>query len=233
MTDFQNRIVGIVGRKGSGKSTRVATLLKYAPRIVVWDPMEEHRIALPDSIEGISDGLYDYFDEAQGCKTFALAYAPGDNLERDFEQVCELVYDYGTMLFCVEEAPLVCRANFMSPVFGKIVRTGRHRSIDLLWTAQRASEVSRSLTSATDVFILFSQTEPRDLDAIAERCGRDVAEKVAGLGLHDSFYWDVIQRKVMPHSPRLLKRELSRSRGHAPDAPDAHGALASEGNSKS
>jgi hypothetical protein len=233
MTDFQNRIVGIVGRKGSGKSTRAATLLKFAPRIVAWDPMEEHRRALPDSIEGVCDKLYDYFDEAQECQTFALAYAPGDNLERDFEKVCELVYDYGTMLFCVEEAPLVCRANFMSPIFGKIVRTGRHRGIDLLWTAQRASEVSRSLTSATDVFILFSQTEPRDLDAIAERCGRDVAEKVAGLGLHDSFCLNVIQQKLIPPSPRLLKRERTRSRASAHDAQDENATSSSEGNRKS
>ena len=225
MTDLQNRIVGIVGRKGSGKSTRVATLLKYAPRILAWDPMADHRDGLPDTLEGIDEDLYEYFDEASGRKTFACAYVPGPNLEREFEAICELVYDYGSMLLCVEEAPLVCRANFMPPAFGKIVRTGRHRGIDLLWTVQRASEVSRSLTSATDVFILFSQTEPRDLDAIAERCGRDVAEKVAGLGLHDSFCWDVIQRKVIPHSPRLLKRELTRSRGHVRDAPDKHEIL--------
>jgi hypothetical protein len=58
------------------------------------------------------------------------------------------------------------------------------------------------------MWILFSQTEPRDLDAIAERCGREIADKVAGLGLHDSFTWDVITREVIPNSPRLLKREI-------------------------
>ena len=112
------------------------------------------------------------------------------------------------MLFCVEEAPLVCKAGYLPPAFGKIVRTGRHRGIDLLWTAQRASEVSRTLTSATDLWILYSQTEPRDLDAIAERCGREVTDRVAGLGLHGSFTWDVIEREIMPDSPRLLKREV-------------------------
>ena len=94
-------------------------------------------------------------------------------------------------------------------MFGKMVRTGRHRKIDLLWTAQRASEVSRTLTSATDLFIFYSQTEPRDLDAIAERCGREVANQVTGLGLHDSFIWDVIEREIIPNSPRLLKREIT------------------------
>lgn len=208
MTDFQNKIVGIVGRKGSGKSTRVATLLKYAPRIFVWDPMGDHGRSLPNLFEEINDELYEFFDQASHSKTFACDYIPHDDLEEELEEICQLVYEFGRMLFCAEEVPLVCKAGYLPPVFGKIVRTGRHRGIDLLWTAQRASEVSRTLTSATDVWILYSQTEPRDLDAIAERCGREIADKVAGLGLHDFFTWDVIGREIMADSPRLLKREV-------------------------
>ncbi|HKW03575.1 MAG TPA: hypothetical protein VJN96_27360 [Vicinamibacterales bacterium] len=206
MTDIQNRIVGIVGRKGSGKSTRAATLIKYAPRVLAWDPMEDHRDLLPDWYEGFDGELDSYLNEADRTAAFACAITPGDQLEAEFEEVCQLVYEHGRMLFCVEEAPLVCRANYLSPTFGRIVRTGRHRRIDVLWTAQRASEVSRSLTSATDVWILFSQTEPRDLDAIAERCGREIADRVANLGLHGSFTWDVVGREVLAESPRLLKR---------------------------
>ena len=213
MSDFQNQIVGAVGRKGSGKSTRAKILMKHAPRILAWDPMADFIDVLPDHFEGVDDDLYDYFDEVSSrrLKTFACTVIP-DDVEREFEPLCELAFDYGPLLLVVEEAPLVCRANYLSPTFGKIVRTGRHRGLDLLWTAQRASEVSRALTSATDFWIFYSQTEPRDLDAIAERCGRDIAERVAGLGLHESFCWDVIQRKVIPHSPRLLKREIARVR---------------------
>jgi hypothetical protein len=213
MNAFQNQIVGVVGRKGSGKSTRTATLLKYAPRIIAWDPMADHRELLPDTFDTICVELDEYFEEARALQTFACTYVPGHELEDEFEELCELVYDFGHMLFVVEEAPLVCKASYMPPTFGKMVRTGRHRGLDLLWTAQRASEVSRTLTSATDVWIFYYQTEPRDLDAIAERCGREIAEQVANLGLHDSFCWDVIERKVIPHSPRLLKRELTRVRG--------------------
>lgn len=208
MTDIQNRIVGVVGRKGSGKSTRVATLLKYAPRILVWDPMGDHSDLLPDVFEGIDEELDEYFEQARRAKAFACGYIPINDPEREFEEICDLVYHYGRMLFCIEEAPLVCKAGYMPPEFGRIVRTGRHRSIDLLWTAQRASEVSRTLTSATDFWIFYSQTEPRDLDAIAERCGREIADEVAGLGLHDSFIWDVINREILQDSPRLLKRQI-------------------------
>jgi hypothetical protein len=213
--NFQNQIVGVVGRKGAGKSTRTATLLKYAPRVLAWDPMADHRQLLPDTYDAICPELEDYFEEASGRNTFACSYVPGDDLQTEFEEICQLVYEHGRMLFVVEEAPLVCRANYLPPTFGRMVRTGRHRMLDLLWTAQRTGEVSRTLTSATDVWIFYSQTEPRDLDAIAERCGREVAEQVAGLGLHESFCWDVIKRTVAPSSPRLLKRETTRLQDHA------------------
>jgi hypothetical protein len=174
--------------------------------------MADHCDALPDTLEGLDIDVDNYLEEASDCQTFACAFVPGDNLESEFDEICDLVYHYGHMLFVVEEAPLVCKASFMPPRFGKMVRTGRHRSIDLLWTAQRASEVARTLTSATDIFIFYSQTEPRDLDAIAERCGREIADQVAGLGAHESFTWDVIERKIISPSPRLLKRELRRAR---------------------
>jgi len=208
MTDEQNRIVGVVGRKGSGKSTRTAALLKHARRILVFDPMEDHRALLPDHYEGIEEinDMWDYFEEASRLKQFACTYTPGDEPEREFEALCKLAYEFGDLVLVVEEVPIVVKANYLPPVFGRLVRTGRHRQLDILWTAQRASEVARTLTASTDLWIFFSQTEPRDLDAIAERCGRDIADKVAALGLHESFTWDVVTRQILKDSSRLLKR---------------------------
>jgi hypothetical protein len=94
----------------------------------------------------------------------------------------------------------------MPPLLGKLVRTGRHWQIDIAWTAQRAAEVPKTLTALTDVWILFSQVEPRDLSALADRCGREVADRVAGLGLHDFFVFDAVRHEVIEPSSRLLKR---------------------------
>ena len=141
MSDLQNRIVGVVGRKGSGKSTRVATLLKYCPPVFAFDPMCDHVELLPDAFEGVDAELDEYFRQARRTKTFACSFAPAENLEEDFEEVCHLVYDYRRMLFVVEEAPLVLKAGYMPPAFGRIVRTGRHRQIDLLWTRKIAAEL--------------------------------------------------------------------------------------------
>jgi len=96
---------------------------------------------LPDAFEGVDAELDEYFRQARRTKTFACSFTPAENLEEDFEEVCHLVYDYGRMLFVVEEAPLVLKAGYMPPAFGRIVRTGRHRQIDLLWTRKIAAEL--------------------------------------------------------------------------------------------
>ena len=209
MTERQNRVLGVVGRKGSGKSTRVAQLLRYCPRFFVFDPMEDHADRLPNAFDDL-DEVLEFFAWTRSRRTFAGAYIPQGDLEEELEEICQAVYNCEDLALVVEEVPLVCKPAYLPPAFGRLVRTGRHAGIDLVWTAQRAAEVSRTLTSATDLWILYSQVEPRDLDALAGRCGPEIADRVAQLGLHDSFIWDVIAREIVPDSKRLLKREVAK-----------------------
>jgi hypothetical protein len=62
----------------------------------------------------------------------------------------------------------------------------------LVYTGQRFAELPRRLTATTDFFVLFGQREPRDLEALAERVGRDVAEWVERLPLHGRVIFDVL-----------------------------------------
>lgn len=206
MTEVQNRIVGIIGRKGSGKSTYVRELLRYCPRFVVFDVMGEHAPPTAKNRFEKSSQLKRFLKWSRQQPTFACAYWPTDDLGEEIEEVARLIYARGHLCFACEEVPLYTLAGSMPPLFGKLIRTGRHQQIDICWTAQRAAEVPKTLTALTDVWVLFSQTEPRDLSALADRCGRDVADRVAGLGLHDYFVWDAIGHEEIEDSPRLLKR---------------------------
>jgi hypothetical protein len=69
--------------------------------------------------------------------------------------------------------------------------------VDLLWTGQRFAEIPRRLTSTTDYFVLFGQREPRDLEALADRVGRDVAGRVERLPLHGRVIFDVLAGHCM------------------------------------
>jgi hypothetical protein len=205
MTEIQNRIVGLVGRKGSGKSTRLRDLLRYCPRFLVFDVMGEHTEPKDNRFESPAT-LTQFLKWSHEQQNFAGTYVPSGQLDEEIEEVARLVYARGDLCFVCEEVPLYTQAGYMPPSFGKLIRTGRHQQIDIVWTAQRAAEVPRTLTSLTDLWVLFSQTEPRDLSALADRCGRDVADRVAGLGLHDYFLWDALTHGELEDSPRLLKR---------------------------
>jgi hypothetical protein len=214
-TEVQNSIVGIVGRKGTGKSTYLHELLRSCPRFVVFDVMAEHVSQGHNRLESRAQ-LTHFLKWSRNQLTFASAYVPGGDLGEEIEEVSRLVYARGQLCFACEEVPLYTYPGYMPPLLGKLVRTGRHRQIDIVWTAQRAAEVPKTLTALTDIWILFSQVEPRDLGALVDRCGREVADRVAALGLHDFFVFDAVAHEVVEPSSRLLKRDYDREASRKP-----------------
>jgi hypothetical protein len=201
--EIQNRILAVIGRKGTGKSSELERMLESEDRILVFDSMAEHDWS-PNEIDS-PDRLEEFFRWNRKREQWAANYVPGEDIEQDLERVSDLVFDRGHLVFAIEEVPLMCSPGYLPAKFGKLVRTGRHKQVDIFWTAQRAGEVSRTLTSLTDEFIFFSQTEPRDLDAIAARCGAEVAEKVSHLDGHDHILWDVKRRRLVESARAPLR----------------------------
>jgi hypothetical protein len=192
----QNKIVGVAGRKGSGKSTKAREILERCDRLFLFDSMGEHTW-IPTRCENLDEATVEIL-ESPYKKEFLVSLVPqGDEIEPEFIEVCGECYDAGNMMFAVEEVPMLTKPGFMPRRFNKMVRLGRHRNVSILYTAQRLSECPRALTSATDIFVLFCHAEPRDLDAIAERCGREVSEKVQNLGAHGFLVWDVLEMREL------------------------------------
>lgn len=198
----QNRIVGCAGRKGTGKSTKAKQILQamaiFHPasiRLFIYDTMGEHHWC-PDSFEELDHAVI-YLMESFSYDSFVARYIPEtDDEEADFSEICNVVYEQGNMTFLVEEvAMLGCSANHSPKKFKRLMRLGRHRNVDMLYTTQRLEEIPVSLRSATDVFILFAHSEPRALDAIADRCGVEVMKKVEAFQGHEFLVYDVNAKK--------------------------------------
>ena len=155
---------------------------------------------MPNTVRDYDNGeeLAAFLKWAFGQPKFAGRHVPMSgrhSLEVCLECMADNAYRMGNLTFAVEEVPMVSRPGYLPPKFDRVVRLGRHQSVSLIYTAQRLSETARRLTAATDYFWLFAHSEPRDLDAISDRCGREMAEKVACLGIHDSLIFGVPERR--------------------------------------
>jgi hypothetical protein len=193
--EIQNRVVGIIGHKGTGKSTALIELLERRDRILLFDPKGEHEW-LPNELSS-PESLEEFLRWARKRDQWAAGYVPGEDLEAEAETICEAAYKRGDLALGIEEVSLFCSPNYLPSKVQKLVLTGRHREVDVFWSAQRFGECSRTLTSQTDEFIFFLQTEPRDLDSIAARTNRQIADQVAALGLHGRLRWDTVKRQLV------------------------------------
>jgi hypothetical protein len=144
------------------------------------------------------DEALEMLDTVRGRENFALTIQPGrGDLGAVVDTVCDAVFDIGNLSLALEEIPHYCTAGSMPEGLDVLARMGRHRQVDLVYTGQRFAELPRRLTATTDFFVLFGQREPRDLEALAERVGRDLAERVAGLPLHGRLVYDVVAGQCM------------------------------------
>jgi len=183
-----NFIIGAVGRRGSGKSTCVRSIASTCPRVAVLDICAEHDW-VPNRIRPADWPRFVAWSLSRS--RFAGAMVP-DQLDEDLPVFADTVFDRGDLVVVLEELPMYSQPQYLPPQLDRIIRLGRHRAVSVIWTAQRAAEVPRRVTAATDAFVLFRQTEPRDLDAIAERCGKAVSDQVASLARHEYLVWDVL-----------------------------------------
>lgn len=193
MSELQNRIVGIVGRKGSGKSTALQEVTCSQDRVVIFDVMAEHDS--PNVFYSLESCL-SYLNRHVRDVFFHCALRPRSQEEETLNALAGAVFRMGNVCFAVEEVPWFSTPTSQPEGLDLIARMGRHRQVDLVWTAQRMAEVSKRLTSATDVFVLFLMTEPRDLNALSDRCGPEVAGKVQHLGIHGRLVYNVFAHRA-------------------------------------
>lgn len=203
-TGVQNTIVAVIGRKGTGKSTLTAEILKRCDREFIFDTAGDHTW-VPDRFNSLDEAWVYIFDCSADPRPFIGSYTPEsddeDSLQTDFAEICRAVWESGNLTFVVEELPMLSSPQWAPPRFDRIVRLGRHRAINVLYTGQRASECPRRVTAATDVFVLFHTSEPADLDRIAERCGPETADLVSKLGDHEFLVYDVRSRSLVIVDP--------------------------------
>jgi len=192
----KNRLLGMLGRKGSGKTTRLCSLLslpKFNGRAILIDP--------PGSLDfGITvEDLHsmETMLNRQAFKNFRIRYADieaiekWDSTDRNFlklEAIMQLCLDVGDCTLVIDEVDLFCSPYGIPPTFKHVLARGRHDSVNVIWTARRPQEVHKLLLSQTDEFYLFGMHHPADVDYFRQFMTFD-REEVLTLQVGESLHW--------------------------------------------
>lgn len=162
MTTYVNKydyMIGVMGKRGSGKTEFVKKSLPEIRRFIVCDVLHEYEDGL---VFDSWAALQNHLDETNELD-FRLIYQPpnDDDLEFFFEYTINGVNDYTLIM---EEIDYHCSANWIHPSLDEFARYGRHERRNMIWISRNPFEVNRFITRQTNVFITFLQTEPRDLE---------------------------------------------------------------------
>ena len=182
----QNNIQTVIGHKGYGKTVLTEALMLLADKpTIVADPRfqystdQKRRVGFK-SVGEFRKWIYNSanFKDFYRYKLELIVNAFDDT----FEELAQIVFKMRFLMFVVDEVDMFfdTRASSKNSLY-KIIHYGRHNEIDLISTSRRPANISRNLTSQTDIFYFSKLREPTDKKYIKDAIGCEYVSKVEHL----------------------------------------------------
>lgn len=177
---MQRRVDHIYGPTGAGKTYRAGEMFNTSPRAVLADAdfAEFNALYFP-TLEALNDHLDKIGAYTNPVVPFRVAYTPRNAAE--FDVLCEIVYELGSVRFFIEEAD-----RFPEPGeiywFNEIYVRGRHKGVDVVLLALHPFLISKEWRRQTTSLVTFRQIEPSDIEWLEKFVGPLARElpKLAG-----------------------------------------------------
>jgi len=156
---MNNYIIGIMGKKGSGKSNLIKKyMLKNMVRYIIIDTLYEYE---DDRIFYNIDELYDYLKENKD-RAFKIIFRPEN--DNDIEILFQISKTINNYTLVIEEVDFYADTFHINENLLYNIKYGRHFGRNIIWVSRSPYEINRFLTRQTDLLIVFKQTEPRDIE---------------------------------------------------------------------
>jgi hypothetical protein len=205
---MMNKVIGVIAPKGSGKTTRVAELVRTTPRVAVYDPMAQtdmqYRLAASEIIEHDLPA----FHKAIAEDNFQVLYEPelpvqdGDEwFYPDFrpfiQKVWRRVQLIGPMMVVIDEAHYTMSKRTMPIEVLNIITNGRRYGLDIVWITQRFVGVNSWARANADEYWFFRLAHPADVDTVSEIAGPEIADQVSNLRRLDATATPVVPGQML------------------------------------
>jgi hypothetical protein len=187
-----NKIIGIIGGRGRGKTLKLTKLIimDNRPTIVI-DP----RLQIP---KGANRRLF--FKSSKLFLSWIIIKKNYDDFVNlkleliiqtsvydDYVDITKYVNSRKKILFVIDEVDLFFNnsAKKDNPLI-HFVNFGRHDENNLIWTARRPTDISKILTASIDIWYFAQIIENSDLDYFRKRFNKEVSEKLKNM---ERFYF--------------------------------------------
>lgn len=205
---MQNRVIGVVAPKGSGKTTRVASLVRVTPRVAIYDPMGETDFQYRNVASHIVKSDLAECRKIMAENDFQLLYEPAlptqDGEEwyysdfRPFLNLCwQRVKLIGPMMLIVDEAHYTMSARSMPIEMWNIITNGRRYGLDVVWITQRFVGVNGWVRANADEYWFYRLVHPADLGTVREIGGAELMEQVRNLRRLDAKSTPVVPGEIL------------------------------------
>jgi Zonular occludens toxin (Zot) len=205
---MQNKIIGVVAPKGSGKTTRVAELVRQTPRVAVYDPMaatdNQYRLVAGEIVVQNLKAAGRIMAE----DNFQLLYEPElpvqddeDWFYPDFRPFIQMVWRrvqlIGPMMVVIDEAHYTMSKRTMPIEVLNIITNGRRYGLDIVWITQRFVGVNSWARANADEYWFFRLAHPADINTVSQIAGPEVADQVVELRRLDANASPVVPGQML------------------------------------
>ena len=167
-------VVFVAGARGSGKSSWLKQYARGFGRVLVWDPMHEYGQALGVAPIGSLTELVSVHRSAP-----VLVFAP-DRPElvsaQSFDLFCQIAWSRGAGLVLVDELATVTNIGKAPGWWGRLIREGRHKHIEIAAAAQRPAEIDKTIIGNCTHLVVFRLGRLKDRQLMAEELDIERAE---------------------------------------------------------
>jgi hypothetical protein len=162
MAEKIREIITVLGKQGQGKSHAVKQwlipLFKKKP-VIIADSMAEY-----SGKKYTFAAFYAYILKYKKYPKYAAVQLRSADEARKLFAIVNAAETPCTLI--IEEADKYCSPHHIDRHLSALIDYGRHIQVDLIFIARRAASLHKNVTSQTDFFISFAQTEEVDIQRV-------------------------------------------------------------------
>jgi len=186
----RDSVTFVCGARGSGKSSWLKQYARGFGRVLVWDPMREYGEALGVEAVGAPSDLV-----ALRHADPVLVFAPEFVSTAAFDFFCHVAWSRRAGLVIADELAAVTHAGKASGWWGRLIREGRHRGIEIAGATQRPAEIDKTIIGNATRAVVFRLQRRADRELMAAELDIDRAQIDALAPLH-FLDADLLSRRV-------------------------------------